>query len=268
MRHFIVLTVLIGCLFINACQGKTGDNIPEGAVPLEGELHPIPSVQVTNAPGNFPSTDNLPEFEDSSVGEVITVDCNELDNSIFRCVRQDDGKIIIVKISAPKDDSLTELPIATVYSSVDTVGSEDIGSSLSSGVECKVVDQRYIHGYAWTYCTTGIWALTHPNYSTEKLSDTSCYGYIKPGEALTEGENFFYDCEASRDGIESVFKRIIEHYGVSGSVMFNIPKSTVQPAGMYINSRRYALFSSVVKKPSPKLLSACDLPSEYVIRFD
>ena len=216
MKKLIVLLFATAyCIGLIGCHGISGSASP-GTLTGEAEQTDTisPSPMVTLAPGELPDPSSLPEIEDSLVGSVVTVNCGELDNSIFRAARQDDVRIIIIKVDATKNNSLGEPTIVTVYFSVDEVESGDIGNSIINGIECVVGAQRYIHGYAWMYYTNGFWSLTHPYYPTDKLSDDSCYGYIKPGEILTINDNFFDDCEASRNGIEDVFRWISEHYSI------------------------------------------------------
>ncbi len=236
--------ILAVCFVLVGCSGRYESDLPEDTA-----NNPSPSPYITQAPGSLPDPSDLPLPEDSEVGTSVTVDCKQLENCIFRVMKQEDGTLVIIGITA-KEEGLFAPPITvTVYRSTKAADTGTVLSQIEDGIECIVEDQRYLHAEVWHYFAIAVSSLqTRKTEKREKLSDAYCYGYIKPGEALTEGENFFYDCEASRDGIESVFKRIIEHYGVLGSVIFNIPKSYVQSVGyrslptdctdFYINRRK------------------------------
>ncbi len=188
----------------------------DGAVYFTKNTYAIVTAMPTMAPGELPDPDDLPDVKESLTGMSVFVNYDELKNSAFEIRKCDNGRIIITKISeVPEDDHYARNPIMTaVFTSNEVVDMEDIQKVLMKGIECTVSDQRYIHGSVWFYFPISFNSINGKDHSKERLSDNVCYGHLTGDEELLLNENLFFDCEATRNGPELVFKMICDHYGI------------------------------------------------------
>jgi len=162
----------------------------------------------TDAPGTYP-TNELPPLENSQVGTVLKVDCSTLSDGIFKLNKTNDS-IVIIKFS--KNTTMKDPTLLTIYESNGKVNEGSLLEQLLTGIECKVTEQRNVHGIAWEYVSSGFYLLS--NHEKEKLSviptsKDACYGSLDTNAELVENENFFYECEAS-ESLKDVFERLLK----------------------------------------------------------